>query len=91
MVGVEEAGLGEGDKCSGGADGVINSGGSRDPDRGWNSAEEMVAPGVDKKDEEEEAFLDGAAVEGGEDGVGASDVGHELLEPRIDERQAADG
>jgi len=52
---------------------------------------EMVALGVDAEDEEEHAVLDGAAVEGVEDGGGVGNVGLELLEPLLDEQRAADG
>ena len=56
-----------------------------------DSTEEMVALGVDAVDEEEVAILDGAAVEGGEDGGGIGDVGLELVKPLLDEERVADG
>jgi len=91
MVSIEKAGVGEGDVGGHGADDLVQPAGGGHPSRGRDSAKEMVALGVDAEDEEEHAVLDGAAVEGGEDGGGVSNVCLEILEPLLDERRAADG
>ena len=85
MGSIEKAGVGESDVGGRGADDFVQLAGGGHSGRGRDSAKEMVALGVDAEDEEEDAVLDGAAVEGGEDGGSAGDVGLKLLEPLLDE------